>query len=188
MRPNADSTQLMPQPIWQNPRVHLLDDMWLLTIVAIVVATGLPWIASGFEVDVGMASWGLLALGGIYITIAILASPARPHGRWHDRAFILLDVVGVALIGFIWQHVGALQNPMFLAVFALPVIGAIFLSRWQPFLTVRPSKRGRAALVLGILCTVELSDRSARGVYRCAVRLRRGGRISRHDIRAAAGA
>jgi hypothetical protein len=46
----------------------------------------------------------------------------------------LLDVVGVVLIGFIWQHVGALQNPMFLTVFALPVMGAIFLSRWHPYL------------------------------------------------------
>ena len=153
MRPNVDSTQLMPQPIWQNPRVHLLDDMWLLTIVAIVVATGLPWIASGFEVDVGMASWGLLALGGIYITIAILASPTRPHGRWHDRAFIVLDVVGVALIGFIWQHVGALQNPMFLAVFALPVIGAIFLSRWQPFLIATVS-----VLVVGVAALAQAPE------------------------------
>lgn len=134
MRPIVDSTQLMPQPVWQNPRVHLLDDFWLLTIVAILVATGLPWIAGGFEVDVGTASWGLLALGGIYIAFAILASPTRPHGRWFDRALTLLDVAGVVLIGFIWQHVGALQNPMFLTVFALPVIGAIFLSRWHPYL------------------------------------------------------
>ena len=76
----------MPRPVWQNPRVHLLDDMWLLTIVAIVVATGLPWLASGFEVDIGTASWGLLALGGIHVAFAMLASPARPHGKWHDRA------------------------------------------------------------------------------------------------------
>ena len=133
MRPNVDSTQLLPHPIWQNPRVHLLDDFWLLTIVAILVATGLPWIVSGIEVDVGTASWGLLALGGIYIAFAMLASPARPHGRWHDRVLTLLDVAGVILIGFIWQHVGALQNPMFLTVYALPVIGAIFISRWHPY-------------------------------------------------------
>jgi len=45
----------------------------------------------------------------------------------------LLDILGVVLIGFIWQHVGALQNPMFLLVFACPC-GAIFLSRWHPYL------------------------------------------------------
>jgi PAS domain-containing protein len=133
VNPQIDRTQLISRPVWQNPRVHLLDDFWLLTIVAILAATGLPWLASGFDVDVGMASWGLLALGGIYIAFALLASPTRSHGQWHDRALLLLDVAGVAILGFIWQHVGALQNPLFLTVFALPVIGAIFISRWHPY-------------------------------------------------------
>ena len=153
MRPTVDSTQLIPQPIWQNPRVHLLDDIWLLTIVAILVATGLPWLASGFEVDLGNASWGLLALGGIYIAFSFLASPVRPQGRWHARAMTLLDVIGVVLIGFIWQHVGALQNPMFLLIFALPVVGAIFLSRWHPYLIATVS-----VLVVGIVALAQASE------------------------------
>jgi PAS domain-containing protein len=144
---------LIQQPLWQNPRVHLLDDLWLLTIVAILVATGLPWIASGFEVDVATASWGLLALGGVYIAFSILASPARAHGKWHDRALTLLDVAGVILIGFIWQHVGALQNPMFLTVFALPVIGAIFLSRWHPYLIATVS-----VLVVGVAALAQAPE------------------------------
>jgi PAS domain-containing protein len=134
VRPNIERTQLIPRPVWENPRVHLLDDIWLMTIVAILVATGVPWFASGFEVNVGMASWGLLALGGIHVAFTMLASPSRVHGRWRDRALTSLDILGVVLIGFIWQHVGALQNPMFLMVFALPVVGAIFLSRWHPYL------------------------------------------------------
>ena len=133
MRTNLDSTQLIQRPVWQNPRVHLLDDIWLLTIVAILVATGVPWFASGFEPDFGMASWGLLALGGIYIAFSLMASPTPSRGRWRAHGLTLLDSIGVILIGFIWQHVGALQNPLFLAVFALPVIGAIFLSRWHPY-------------------------------------------------------
>ena len=133
MNTNVGSTQLIPRPGWENPRVHLLSDIRLLTIVAIFVATGVPWFATGFEVDVGAASWGLLALGGIHIGCTVLASRTRLHGRWHDRTLMLLDVIGVTLIGFIWQHVGALQNPTFLTVFALPVIGAIFLSRRHPY-------------------------------------------------------
>jgi PAS domain-containing protein len=153
VREPVDSTQLIPQPLWQNPRVHLLDDLWLLTIVAILVATGLPWMASGFEVDVTTASWGLLALGGVYIAFSVLASPAHPHGKWHDRALTLLDVAGVILIGFIWQHVGALQNPMFLTVFALPVIGSIFLSRWHPYLIAVVS-----VLVVGIAALAQAPE------------------------------
>jgi PAS domain-containing protein len=134
MSTNVGSTQLIPRPGWESPRVQLLSDIWLLTIVAIFVATGVPWFANGFEVDVGAASWGLLALGGIHIAFTVLATRTLPHGRWQDRTSTLLDAVGVILIGFVWQHVGALQNPAFLAVFALPVIGAIFLSRWHPYL------------------------------------------------------
>jgi PAS domain-containing protein len=148
VRPNVESTQLIPRPIWENPRVHLLDDIWLMTIVAILVATGIPWFASGFEVNVGMASWGLLALGGIHVAFTMLASPSRVHGRWRDRALTLLDILGVILIGFIWQHVGALQNPMFLLVFALPVVGAIFLSRWHPYLIAAVSVIAVAVVAL----------------------------------------
>jgi PAS domain-containing protein len=153
LRANADRTQLISKPNWQNPRVHLLDDFWLLTIVAILVATGLPWMVSGFEVAVGMASWGLLALGGIYIAFALLASRTRSHGRWHDRALTLLDVAGVVIIGFIWQHVGALQNPMFLTVFALPVIGSIFISRWHPYLIASVS-----VLIVGIAALAQAPE------------------------------
>src|SRR5690242_4338620 len=32
------------------------------------------------------------------------------------------------------MQAGGLQNPAFLMVFALPIVGAIFLSRWQPYL------------------------------------------------------
>jgi PAS domain-containing protein len=148
MRRNLEKTQLLPPPTWQNPRVHLLDDIWLLTIVAILIATGVPWFAGGFQGNIATASWGLLALGGIHIAFTFLASPSRSPGRWHDNALTVLEVVGVILIGFTWQHVGALQNPMFLTIFALPVIGAIFLSRWHPYLVAAVSVFVVGAVVL----------------------------------------
>jgi PAS domain-containing protein len=149
VRRNLDGTQLIPRPVWDNPRIQLLDDIWLFTIVAILVATGVPWFLSGFEVDLGRASWGLLALGAIHFVFTLLASPNRWLGRWRDRALTLLDVAGVLVVGFIWQHVGALQNPMFLLVFALPVSGAIFLSRWHPFLIAAVSMLIVGAVAMG---------------------------------------
>jgi PAS domain-containing protein len=134
VRTNADGTQLISRPSWENQRIHLLSDIWLLTIVAILIAAGVPWFANGFEVDAGAASWGLLAVGGIQGAFTILSSRAWLHGRWHDHLLTLMDVTGVILIGYIWQHVGALQNPAFLTVFVLPVIGAIFLTRRHPYL------------------------------------------------------
>lgn len=153
MRLNLERTQLLPRPVWENPRVHLLDDIWLMTIVAIVVATGVPWLVSGFEINLGTASWGLLALGGIHLAFTMLASPARSHGRWRHRMLTLLDLAGVVLIGFIWQHVGALQNPAFLGIFALPVVGSIFLSRWHPYLLAAVS-----VLIVGIVALIEVPE------------------------------
>jgi PAS domain-containing protein len=153
LRTSIERTQLIPRPGWDNPRVRLLSDSWLLTIVAILAATGIPWYASGFEVDLGTVSWGLLALGGILITLTILESRTAPNGRWRNRALTLLDVTGVIVMGFIWQHVGALQNPTFLGVFALPVIGAIFLSRWHPYLI-----SAAAVLVVGFVALAQAPE------------------------------
>jgi PAS domain-containing protein len=129
-----DSNQWNRRALWQNPRVHLRDDIWLLTILAMLVAIGIPWLSGGFEVQIGIASWGLFALGAIHVAFNMLASPIPYLGRWRDYLLTLLDAIGVALIGFVWAHVGALQNPLFLTVFVLPVTGSIFLSRWHPFL------------------------------------------------------
>lgn len=134
MKPEVERTQLLQQPLWHHPRVNLLDDTWLLTIVAILVATAVPWLANGFDVDFATAAWGLLALGGIHVAFTILASPTRTPGKWQDRALTLLSLAGVAAIAFIWAHVGALRNPIFPMVFALPVVSSIFLSRWHPYL------------------------------------------------------
>ncbi len=128
----SDATLTLPAPAWTDPRVHLLDDTWLLTIFAILLATALPWLVSGFDVDFLAASLGLLALGAIHITFSVLGRPARMGER---RTLLAgLHVAGILIVAFIWMNVGGLQNPGFLVVFALPVVGAIFLSRWQPYL------------------------------------------------------
>lgn len=134
MRLKLESASSIARPISRDGRIHLLADVWLLTIIAIVVATGVPWYTSGLQVDVGAATWGVLAIGGIQVALTILAAPSPSNRIWRDRALTLLDAAGVILMAFVWQHVGGFQNPMFLAIFALPVTGAIFLSRWHPFL------------------------------------------------------
>jgi PAS domain-containing protein len=153
VRSEIESTQLIPRPVWRNPRVHLLDDTWLATIVAIVVATAVPWLVSGFDVDVGMVSWGLLALGGIHVAFVVLGSPARALGVWVNRALTLLSVAGAGVLGFIWLHAGALRNPIFLMVFALPVVSSIFMSRWHPFLLA-----GVSVLVVAIVAVSQAPE------------------------------
>jgi len=149
MRSDIDSTQPIQRPDWQNPRVHLLDDIWLMTIIAIIVMIGVPWASLGFEAQIGSVSWGLLALGAIHVAFTLLASAAASLRQWHGAALTLLHAIGVVLIGFVWAHAGGLQNPLFLAVFVLPVVGSIFLSRWHPFMIAVLSILVVAAMALG---------------------------------------
>ncbi len=134
MRTRSDATMLMPAPVWDDPRLHLLDDIWLLTIFAILLAVALPWFVNAFDIDFAAASLGLLALGAVHLAFTAVSSPKRGPTPWRAGALGALHALGIIALGYVWQHAGGLQNPMFLIVFALPVIGAIFISRWQPYL------------------------------------------------------
>ncbi len=129
---NIGDTQLIPAPTWSDPRIHLLDDTWLLAIFAILLATVVPWLVSALDINFVAACLGLLVLGAIHIAFTVVGKPARVGER--RTVLTLLHVAGIVTVGFIWMNAGGLQNPAFLMVFVLPVVGAIFLSRWQPYL------------------------------------------------------
>lgn len=131
---SLDSTQLLPVPTWNDPRVHLLDDLWLLTIFAILFAAGLPWLISSFDLRLGAALLCLLALAAIHVGFTLLTAPTADINRRRKSALATLHAVGVVVVAFIWHYAGGIHDPAFLLVFVLPVIGAIFLSRWQPYL------------------------------------------------------
>jgi PAS domain-containing protein len=147
---SLEATQLLPAPAWTDPRVHLLDDLWLLTIFAILFAAGVPWLVSSFEIQIGAALLGLLALTAIHVAFTVLAAPVKALHPGRRRALSLLHAVGVLIVGLVWHYAGGLQNPAFLLVFVLPVIGAIFLSRWQPYLI--------AALAILVTAAVAASE------------------------------
>jgi PAS domain-containing protein len=130
---SLDSTQLLPRPTWNDPRVHLLDDLWLLQIFAILFAAGLPWLVSSLDIRLGAALLGLLGLAAIHVGFTLLTASAPDIDHWRKLALTLLHAVGVVVIALMWHYVGGIHNPAFLLVFALPVVGAIFLSRWQPY-------------------------------------------------------
>jgi PAS domain-containing protein len=140
------STQLMPAPTWSDPRIHLLDDTWLLTIFAVLLATFVPWLVSSLDIDFIATALGLLALGALHIGFVMVGRPARAGERRPMLA--AMHVAGIVLVGFIWLNAGGLQNPAFLIVFALPVVGSIFLSRWQPYLMALTSILVVAAMAL----------------------------------------
>src|SRR5437763_1109978 len=131
---DSHGTQLLPALLWRDPRIHPLDDTWLLTILTILPAIALPHFVSGVDIDFAATAVGLLALGAIHLGFTALSSRATRNPLRLTRTLSVLHTLGVITVAFIWQHAGGVQNPLFLMVFALPVIGATFLSRWQPYL------------------------------------------------------
>ena len=148
MTSSLDATQMLPAPVWEDPRVHLLDDIWLLTLFVITLAVGVPWFISALDVEVGAAMLGLLALAGIHVAFTALAARVHALTPWRRRGLGALHAAGVILVALIWHYAGGLQNPMFLLVFALPVTGAIFLSRWQPYFMAAVATLAVAAIAL----------------------------------------
>src|SRR5712671_2687634 len=106
-------TQLLPAFHSNDPRAHPLDDTWLLTISTILLAIAVPWFLSGVKIDFSAAALGLLALGAIHAGFAGLSRRASLNPVGRARTLTALHALGII---------------------TLPVIGSIFLSRWQPYL------------------------------------------------------
>jgi hypothetical protein len=128
-------TQIILVFNWLDPRAHPLGDTWLLTIFTILLAIGLPRVAGGLEIDFAVCALGLLALAVIHVGFAVVAARMAPRPQLRTRLLTTLHLLSVVTVAFIWQRAGGLQNPLFLAVFVLPVIGAVFISRWQSYVT-----------------------------------------------------
>jgi hypothetical protein len=132
-------TQIIPVFNWRDPRAHPLGDTWLLTIFTILLAIGLPRVAGGLEIDFAGCALGLLALAVLHVGFAVVAARLAARPQLRTRLLTALHLLSVVTVAFIWQRAGGLQNPLLLAVFVLPVIGAVFISRWQSYVTAAVS-------------------------------------------------
>jgi len=150
---DRDATQLLSRPVWRDPRIHLLDDLWLLTIFAVLVATLLPWLVSGLAIDLIAAAGALVVLGAIHVALAALGARATGASGRRRRLLSVLHLLGVLTMAYVWHHAGGLQNPLFLAVFALPIVGSIFLSRWHPYLVA-----ATCVVVVALIAAIEAPE------------------------------
>jgi hypothetical protein len=128
-------TQILPLFRWFDPRAHPLGDMWLLTIFTILLAIGLPRVATGLEIDFAVCVLGLLLLAVIHVGFAVVAARVAARPLLRTRLLTALHLLGVVTMAFVWQRAGGVQNPLLLAVFVFPVIGAVFISQWQSYVT-----------------------------------------------------
>src|SRR5579863_9247859 len=147
---SPDITRMLPPAPWADPRAQLLEDTWLLTIFAVLLATAFPWFVSAFNIDFAAVSKALLALGGVYVCMSMVTGLRHFTTRAHRRLIAVLNAAGITAMAFVWLYAGGLQNPVFLLAFVLPVIGSGSLSRWQPYLT--------ATLAVVLVAGVSLSQ------------------------------
>lgn len=146
---DRNPTQVLPAYSWLDPRAHPLGDTWLLTIVTILLAIGLPRVAGGLQIDFAVCALGLLTLGVIHVAFAVVAARFSTRPQLRTRLLTVLHLLGVLTVAFIWRRAGGMQNPVLLGVFVLPVIGAVFISQWQSYLTAALSVLAVVALASG---------------------------------------
>ncbi len=119
----------------RKAQIRVLDDVWLLTLFALLLATGVPWFVSGFHIAFGPVLLGALGLGALHMALTFLGESESFTGAARVPMLTALHAAGVVTLGIVWHNAGGLQNPAALAAFVLPVIGACFISRWQPYVT-----------------------------------------------------
>lgn len=144
----AAAAKSQPAPGAIGGRIQLLDDIWVLTLLAVLIATAAPRLLSAFDFEFGAVVWGLLGLGAVHVALAVAAERERARGAWSSSMLLTIHAAGVMLVGVVWYYAGGMRNPLFLLAFVLPVIGASVISRWQPYLT--------AALGIVVAATVAL--------------------------------
>ena len=137
----------------RRAQIRVLDDIWLLTLFALVLATGVPWFLGGFDIAFGPVLLGVVGLGALHVALAFFTGSATFTSAWHVPVLTALHAAGVVTLGLVWHHGGGLQNPVLLTAFVLPLIGAGFISRWQPYFTA-----GLAILVVTLAALIEAPE------------------------------
>jgi PAS domain-containing protein len=129
-------------------RKRLLDDVWLLALLVLFLAVGVPWYLRILEVNFAPVAWSLFGFGALYVAASVATDSLRSR-RSLLLAVTLLQAAGVLLLGLVWHWTGGLQNPMFLLVFVLPVVaGSFLLVSWHSYATVLLAVATVAAVAL----------------------------------------
>ena len=102
---------------------RLLDDFWMLTLFFTLFATGVPWFWRILNVDLAPIIWTIFGYAVVYLVATFLAD------RTNDSRMLKLligttQLTGIAFIGLVWHLTGTLQNPMFLLIFLVPLVGS----------------------------------------------------------------
>lgn len=101
-------------------RKQVLDDAWLLMLLGVALAVGVPWFLRTLPIDTARVTWAVFAYGVTYLAVSRLADRLRGTTALLN-ALTAMQAASVAFLALLWHLVGGLQNPLFLLVFAIPI-------------------------------------------------------------------
>lgn len=115
-----------PATLGLRERRRLAETLWYAALWAALAAAALPWYLRLLPIDLGPPAWTLFGFGtALWLSSAASGRLATRRGLLAVTA--LQHVAGVVVLGVVWQMAGGLENPAYLAVFALPVVAAAAL-------------------------------------------------------------
>lgn len=113
-------------------RKGAFDRIWLTTLVVAALAVAVPWYLRAIELDLARLAWWTFGFALVYLASSLVIDRLGSV-RWLRVGSGVQQLAGLLFLGLMWHAAGGLANPVFLLVFALPVVGVALVARgWQP--------------------------------------------------------
>ena len=143
-----------PATLGLRERRRLAETLWYAALWAALAAAAVPWYLRLLPIDLGPPAWTLFGAGAaLWLSSAL--TERLPTRRRLLAAAAAQHLAGVVVLGVVWQMAGGLENPAFLAVFALPVVAAAALPA-RPLSYLTAGAAVAAVVVLALLERPEL--------------------------------
>lgn len=129
----APSQTLKESLLILRERKRILDAVGVMSLGIVFLAVGIPWFLGIINLNIAPVAWVIFVCALAYLVSASLTD------RIADRTRLLLamqvmQAAGILALALIWHLAGGIDNPMFLMVFTLPVIGTgVMMLGWQPY-------------------------------------------------------
>jgi diguanylate cyclase (GGDEF)-like protein len=120
-------------------RKRLIDGVWVVCLGGVLAAVTLPWFLHALDINLVVVAAAVFAYIVMHLTFSAATDRLRSSAGL-SSAMRVMVVTGVVFLACLWHLVGGLQNPMFLAVFTLPVImSGLMMTGGQALLTALTS-------------------------------------------------
>ena len=145
---NGEARSIAITAASQRAGKQLVDVVWLMTMVACLVAIGVPWYLRLVDVRMVVVAATVFGFSLLYSIASGLVTRVRDRRR-AMLASSLFNAFGVLCLVAIWHLGGGLSNPVLLRAFVAPLVASgALLAGWQTHLLALLSILGVATIAL----------------------------------------